>query len=63
MKPLFRVIIREPGQITEIESVRAECFHDAMLSVKLQLISEGRNVQNVTFEASKVDESNETRRA
>ena len=54
---LFQVTIREPGQITEIETVRAECMYDAMLAVKKQLISEGRNVERVTFTARKVDES------
>ena len=53
---LYSVMILEPGQITEIETVRAECMYDAMLAVKKQLISEGRNIERVTFTARKVDD-------
>ena len=53
---LYRVIIREPGAVTELETVRAPSKEAAMIKVRNQLIIEGRTLNRVVFEAKKLPE-------
>ena len=51
-----QVTIREPGQITELETVLADNMYAAIEKVKQQLIVEKRKVERVTFSAVRLDD-------
>ena len=53
---LYRVFIREPGAVTELETVRSDNMHDAIEKVRQQLIKEKRTLTRVTFSAVRIGE-------